>query len=92
MYYEQTYSIKDKNGKWVKQPTKIVKFNLPYGKWVQSSNLDKKNGDRTFIVSKPTTTGLNLKVTKATTYFKDNKSKVEYRLITTANKIPDRYF
>ena len=91
MYYEQI-NYKKQNGSWVEKSRKPVQCNMPYGKWVQSVNLDKKNGDKTFLTVTPTKTGLNMKVTSATTYFNTGKDKVTYKLITTANKLPQTYF
>ena len=83
---------KNSKGQWVAKSSRPYRCNMPYGKWVQSANLDKKNGDKTYIVATPTLTGLNMKVTQATTYFKGGKEKVKYNLITTANKLPKSYY
>ena len=91
MYYEQTYFKRNLNGKWIKKSSKPYYCNMPYGKWLMSVQHDKKDGIRTYISSSPTKTGLNMKVDKATTYFKGNKEKVVYRLITTSNKLPKSY-
>lgn len=92
MFYQETRFKKNQDGNWVKKSSKPIQCNMPYGKWVQSANLDKKNGDKTYLISTPTKTGLNMKVTSATTYFADGKEKVKYDLITTANKLPQSYF
>lgn len=91
MYYQQTYYKKNKNGNWVVKSSKPYYCNMSYGKWVQSANIDKDNGDKTYLISTPTKSGLNMKVVKATTYFAGGKEKVKYDLITTSNKLPKKY-
>lgn len=91
MYYQQTYYKKNKKNKWEVKSSKPFYCNMPYGKWVQSANLDEMNGDKTYLTTKPTKSGLNMKVTSATTYFAGGKEKVKYDLITTSNKLPKRY-
>lgn len=89
MWYKQTYYEK-KNGKWKEQPSKDMKINMPYGRWVRSCELDKKTNDKTYLVVDNTKGGLNKKVVKATTYFGEGNKKVVYDLITTSNKKPNK--
>lgn len=87
MWYKQTY-YKKENGKWKKESEKNIEANMTYGHWVQSSDLDKKAGYKTYLVVEPTRTGLNKKVVKATTYFPKGRRKVKYDLITTSKRLP----
>ena len=83
---------KDKKGNWKKVKSTIENAPHDYGRWAKSNELEKNSGlkERTYIKFSSTRTGMNYKVTKASTYFGEDE-KVVRTLITTSNKLPKNY-
>lgn len=90
--FKKEVFIKDKNGNWNKVKSQIEKAPHEVGRWNRSRELEKNSDlkERTYLKIIPTRTGINSKVTKATTYFGDNE-KVVRSLITTSNRLPENY-
>lgn len=91
-WYIKEVFKKDNTGKWRKQSSELEKAPTDIGRWQRSCELEKKSSlkERTYLSTMPTKTGINEKVTRARTYFGKNE-KVIRTLITTSNKLPDRY-
>lgn len=73
---------KDSKGNWVETSKKIDKAPHDVGRWNRSRDLDE-----TYVVTATTRGGLSQKVVRTTTYFDKGREKVNYKLITTSNKL-----
>ncbi len=91
-WYEKKDYIKTRDGKWKCVKCGIEKAPHEVGRWNQSCALEKKSslGEKTYVDKVSTKSGINQKVAQTRTYFGD-KEKVVRTLITTSNKLPQRY-
>lgn len=91
--YDTKYYKKTRSGKWKLTKQKIEKAPHELGRWKQNEAIERKSQahDKTYFVTAPTKSGLNQKVVKTTTYFEEGDAKVIRELITTSNKLPNRY-
>ena len=87
--YKEQHFIKDKNGKWKKTKTQIVKVPHDLGRWQRNMELDKKSvfDDETLIQVDVTKGGLNKKVTRIVSKLGKNE-RVVRDLITTSSRMP----
>lgn len=92
--FNTKYYRKNNEGKWVLVKSKIEKAPHDIGRWNQNNHIERnsKYKDKTYFTTKPTKSGLNQKVVKATTYFAEGDVKVVRDLITTSNKLPRNYY
>nr|DAH47051.1 MAG TPA: hypothetical protein [Inoviridae sp.] len=90
--YEKRHYIKTRDGKWKCTECSIEKAPHDVGRWNQSCKLEEKSllGEKTYLKKQKTKSGISQKIAKASTYFPDN-TKVVRTLITTSNKLPQRY-
>lgn len=91
-WFEKKEYVKTSNGKWLCVKCGLEKAPHEVGRWEQSNKLERNSslGERTYIDSASTKSGINQKVVKASTYFPDNTKTVR-TLITTSNKLPQKY-
>ncbi len=92
-FFRKCVYKKDKNNKWFCVNCSIEKAPHDVGRWEQSNRLEKKSklGERSFYTKEPTKSGVNQKVTQIRTYFGKDE-KVVRTLITTSNKLPQRFY
>lgn len=83
---------RDGKGKWKLVKSELESAPTDYGRWSQSCNLEKKStlGERSYVDTGVTRTGINRKVTQVRTYFSKDE-KVVRNLITTSSRLPKRY-
>lgn len=91
MLYEKTNYIKNNRGKWVKVQSEIIKNSMDYGRWLRAKEYDKQDNCSTYLVTVPTNSGMNRKVTRATSYFDNHNEKIVFDLITTSNRLPKKF-
>lgn len=91
-WFEKKEYIKTRDGNWKCVKSGLEKAPHDVGRWNQSCKLEEKSllGERTYLKKQKTKSGVSQKVSKASTYFPDN-TKVVRTLITTSNKLPQRY-